>query len=149
MRLPPVILGFIALGLTLIACRQDDAVYLQAPENKYILCRGSALYLDNGKRWKSNIETTEGIDSMIVQLNKFPDDADSAAYQALGSELVEDLIYIVNHCEQMGNNHEMVHAYLNPLQELIVPLQVSGTETCKAQLPKIKDHLSKYHEYFE
>lgn len=143
--------GFSTLfvGMLFIACQQDDAIYLQAPENQYIVCRGSALYLDNGKKWRSNKETTKGIDSMIAQVNAFPVDADSAAYRALGNALMEDLVYIVNYCERMGNNHEMVHAFLNPIQELIVPLQVSGIETCEAQIPKIREYLALYHTYFE
>ncbi len=141
---------FALLCLPLLqACEQNTELQIQAPENKYIVCRGSALYLDNGRKWKTNPETTEGIDKMIAQVNALPPQPDLESYHRLGNALMEDFIYIVNYCAEMGENHEMVHAYLNPMQELIVPLQVSGLEVCETQLVKLKEHLDRYHQYFE
>lgn len=131
------------------ACDQPEPLILDAPQNKYIVCRGSALYLNNGQKWKANKETTIGIDKMIAQIDALPEDADTADYHKLANDLLQDYIYIVNYCEVMGNNHEMVHAFLNPIQDLIVPLQISGLETCQTQVPKLKEFLLRYHEYFE
>lgn len=135
--------------MILLSCDQEETLQIQAPINKYIVCRGSALYLNNGAKWTSNKETTKGIDSMIALVHAFPADADTSAYHQLGNALMEEYIYIVNYCAQMGDNHEMVHAYLNPMQELIVPLQISGLTTCQNQLVKLKEHLDRYHTYFE
>ena len=140
---------YVLCTLLFSACEQREEIYLQAPENKYILCRGSALYLDNGRKWQANRETTEGVNRMITLVNTLPAQASLESYHRLGNELMEDYVYIVHYCAQMGENHEMVHAYLNPMQELIVPLQVSGLEVCQAQILKIREHLDRYHTYFE
>lgn len=139
----------VILSALFTACGNQPEYDIQAPSNKYILCRGSALYLNEGKKWKANIETTKGIDGMLTLVNQFDLPADTAAYHNLGDSLIQDYIYIVNYCDYMGEAHELIHAYLFPLQELIVPLQIGGQTTCDAQYPKIKEHLEKYHEYFE
>lgn len=131
------------------ACDQAEELQLEAPQNKYILCRGTTLYLNNGQKWNANKETTEGIDKMIARVDAFHPDTSIVAYRTLGKDLMDDLVYIVNYCAEMGDNHEMVHAYLNPMQELIVPLQISGLEVCQAQVAKIQEHLVLYHQYFE
>jgi len=124
-------------------------VYKTAPQNKYILCRGSELYLNDGKKWKTNFETTRGINQMLTLINDFNQPADTTAYYNLANTLLEDYIYIINYCAYMGESHELVHAYLFPLQELIVPMQIGGEITCTNQFEKIKKHLLTYHEYFE
>lgn len=131
------------------ACDQAEEINLEAPQNKFILCRGSSLYLNNGQKWTANPETSIGIAKMQDQLIKFQGGEDIEAYHALGNKLMEDYVYIVNYCAQMGNNHEMVHAYLNPMQELIVPLQISSLEVCKQQVNKIAEHLALYQVYFQ
>ncbi len=134
----------------LTACTRSKAEYnIRAPENKYILCRGSALYLNDGKKWKSNMETTKGINDMIELVHKVVVPADTLTYHALGDTLMQEYLYIINYCEDMGEAHELIHAYLFPLHELIIPLQISGQATCDAQYLKIKEHLDKYHQYFE
>ncbi len=124
-------------------------VYKTAPQNKYILCRGSELYLNDGKKWKTNAETTIGINKMMAHLNEFTFPADTTAYHNLANILIQDYIYMINYCSYMGQSHELVHAYLFPLQELIVPMQIGGEITCANQFEKIKKHLDTYHEYFE
>ncbi len=135
--------------LTAACSRSDEPLNLQAPHNKYILCRGTPLYLNDGKKWPSNKETTTGIDSMIAQVNAFQVPADTVAFHALGDALMDDYIYIINYCVDMGPAHEMIHSYLFPIQEIIIPLQISGEVTCSAQYTKLKDYLARYHEYFE
>lgn len=140
----------ITLACVLFSCgNPDDDLYKTAPQNKYIICRGSALYLNDGKRWVTNPETSEGIYKMIEQVNNFSVPADTTAYHALANDLITDYIYIINYCSFMGQSHELVHAYLFPLQELIVPMQIGGEITCENQYEKIKDHLDKFGIYFE
>ncbi len=86
---------------------------------------------------------------MIDQVNEFQMPADTTAYHELANELITDYIYIINYCSFMGQSHELVHAYLFPLQELIVPMQIGGEITCENQYEKIKDHLGKFGVYFE
>ena len=140
----------LVLSCLLLSCGNEDMeVYKTAPQNKYILCRGSELYLNDGKKWKTNFETTRGINEMLTLLNDFEQPADTTAYHNLANALIEDYIYIINYCSYMGESHELVHAYLFPLQEIIVPMQVGGEITCVNQFDKIKKHLETYHEYFE
>ena len=61
--------GFILLlsSLLFVACQQAEETFnQQAPHNKYILCRGTALYLNNGQKWPANKETTQGIDIQVI-----------------------------------------------------------------------------------
>ncbi|MBK7568742.1 MAG: hypothetical protein IPI31_13050 [Bacteroidetes bacterium] len=147
MKLPLLIIVFSCL---LLSCGNEEMeVYKTAPQNKYILCRGSELYLNDGKKWKTNFETTRGINQMISHVNDFTLPADTTAYHTLANVLIEDYVYMINYCAYMGQSHELVHAYLFPLQELIVPMQVGGEITCVNQYDKIKKHLETYHEYFE
>ncbi|MFI5172305.1 MAG: hypothetical protein ACHQFW_07930 [Chitinophagales bacterium] len=127
----------------------DDDMYITAPQNKYIVCRGTALYLNDGKKWKTNPETTEGIDGMLQKMNNFNFPSDTIAYHTFADSLMNDYSYILQHCEYMGNAHELVHAYLYPMQELIMPMQIGGEITCENLFPKLKEYLEKYHEYFE
>ncbi len=138
-----------ALLMILSACERTEEINLEAPQNKFILCKGSSLYLNNGQKWTANKETTIGISKMQEQMGRFSGGDSVEAYHALGNNLMADYIYIVNYCAEMGNNHEMVHAYLNPMQELIVPLQISSLEVCKQQVNKIAAHLALYQVYFE
>lgn len=139
------------LGATLLtACQQpDDAFNQQAPKNKYILCRGTPLYLNDGQKWPANKETTQGIDMMLAQIKTFTTPADTSAFHALGDSLMADYLYIINYCVDMGPAHEMIHSYLFPIQEIIVPLQLGGQATCEAQYIKLQEYLGRYHEYFD
>ena len=144
--------GFILLlsSLLFVACQQAEETFSQqAPHNKYILCRGTALYLNNGQKWPANKETTEGIDMMLRQIQSFETPADTTAYHVLGDSLMSDYLYIINYCVDMGPAHEMIHSYLFPIHEIIVPMQLGGQATCEAQYVKLTDYLGRYHEYFE
>ncbi|MEZ5014486.1 MAG: hypothetical protein R2794_09360 [Chitinophagales bacterium] len=141
---------WILIGLVCMvtACDQEQPINLEAPQNKFILCKGSTLYLNNGEKWQANTETTQRIDDMIARTNAFADSSDLDAYHALANHLKEDYIYIFEHCTIMGNAHEMLHGYLYPLYELITPMQIGGETTCANQLTKLKEHLALYHTYF-
>lgn len=140
----------IILSILFSACGNNDAGFnIQAPHNKYILCRGTALFLNDGEKWQANKETTTGIDSMLAQTHEFNLPADTSAYHQLGNDLMEDYLYIINFCVDMGPAHEMIHSYLFPIQEIIVPLQIGGLQTCESQFIKLQEYLARYHEYFE
>jgi hypothetical protein len=138
-----IVLGFLA------SCRGDDDLYIQAPKNKYMICRGTALFLNNGEKWPANKETTEGIDMMLNHFSELHKPADTASYHVFADSLMADYLYIINYCVDMGPAHEMIHSYLFPIQEMIVPMQVGGLPTCEAQYVKLQDYLARYHEYFE
>ena len=132
------------------SCTDSSGQYnIMAPENKYILCRGSELYLNNGKKWMANFETTKGINEMLYSVDHFSQPADTSMYHALADSLMQDYIYVIQYCSNMGQAHELIHSYLFPLHDIIVPMQLGGDITCAAQYIKVKEHLQKYHEYFE
>lgn len=142
--------GIFLLAVLFSACAEsDNDFYIQAPKNKYILCRGTALYLNDGKKWEANKETTEGIDRMLSQFSILEKPTDTLAYHAFADSLMADFIYIINYCVDMGPAHEMIHSYLFPIQEMIVPMQIGGFETCTAQYIKLQEYLDRYHQYFE
>ena len=147
MRQNSIILLIILVFLA--SCRGDDDLYIQAPKNKYMICRGTALFLNNGEKWPANKETTEGIDMMLNHFSVLHKPIDTTGYHVFADSLMADYLYIINYCVDMGPAHVMIHIYLFPIQEMIVPMQVGGFPTCDAQYVILQDYLARYHEYFE
>ena len=56
--------------MILSACERTEEINLEAPQNKFILCKGSSLYLNNGQKWTANKETTIGISKMQEQMGR-------------------------------------------------------------------------------
>lgn len=99
---------------------------------------------DNGKKWKANTETTEGIHQMIALIEQQEQGRISIAElrQGLDKEFNE----VLQQCTMTGEAHNQLHNYLLPLKEQYERLdENSGKEPVKA----VKDYLHTYGSYFE
>jgi hypothetical protein len=103
------------------------------------------LQLDNGKKWKANTETTNGVSNMIAVLDRYNEDGDNGDYSKLKSDLEKEYNLIFKNCTMTGAAHDQLHNYLMPLKEIIDQLDEPQPET----ILLLDDHLQMYFEYFE
>jgi len=100
----------------------------------------SELKLNNGERWEANIETTEGINNMLLLIDTFSKD-DSADYAALKENLTFEFTTIFKKCTMKGEAHDQLHNYLLPLKTLIDNASNENVE-------EIIAYLNTYQNYF-
>ncbi len=108
-----------------------------------------ALSLDNGNRWKANMETTVGINNMIQLMDSFSDKDDIVAYATLKINLDNEVNAIFTNCTMTGEPHEQLHNYLLPLMDMLREVGSSDLETCQDGFVKLMKHLKEYSTYFE
>jgi hypothetical protein len=101
----------------------------------------SELKLNDGERWEANIETTEGINNMLLLIDAFRKD-DSADYTALKDNLTFEFTTIFKKCTMKGEAHDQLHNYLLPLKTLIDNASNENVE-------QIIAYLNTYQNYFK
>ena len=103
-----------------------------------------AVQLDNGKRWKANPETTQGIAAMSAILDehaKVP-----MANSMLKEKLEAEFQMIFQKCTMTGEAHNQLHNYLIPLHKMLSAMDEGSGEK---QIAEMRDHLARYTTYFE
>jgi hypothetical protein len=105
----------------------------------------SGPQLNNGQKWEANPETKEGIKEMKNLVNVFnartPHDA-----VALHDSLEKTFTVLLQKCTMSGEAHEQLHAYLEPLHEMIGQLnEGDGSGTAR----KIESYLGEFEKYFQ
>ena len=96
--------------------------------------------LNDGKRWKANLETTQGIANMQELVSTFS--TDKASYNQLHMELVEEFKLIFKRCTMKGEAHDQLHNYLIPLKGMIDNISDDN-------IREIQDYLATYSTYFK
>lgn len=99
--------------------------------------------LDNGRRWKANPETTEGIANMQRILTGYDPVAGDAA--ALKAELDEEFKLIFERCTMTGESHDQLHNYLIPIHHALADLDGNDAMDRDAMATL----LARYSDYFE
>jgi tellurite resistance-related uncharacterized protein len=107
------------------------------------------IVLDGDAKWNANKETTEGIEKMILLVEK--DKSQSVEdYKKLASKLNEQKKYIVKECTMKGASHDNLHVFLLPLITKIKELEnTNSAEDGAAKKVAILEHLEEYHNYFK
>lgn len=100
--------------------------------------------LDNGKRWKANPETSEGIGNLRALIEKYPESGSTSLQ--LKDSLEAEFQMIFQKCTMTGESHEQLHNYLIPLHKM---LGAMNDQTTDAEITAIYSHLQIYGEYFE
>lgn len=108
-----------------------------------------SVALDNGNKWKANIETTDGIKKMQQILNSFSDKDSVEAYKTLNEKLEVEFTNIFTLCTMKGESHNQLHNYLKPMLPLFDGLNSSELKVCKQNYASLKEHLNEYSNYFE
>lgn len=108
----------------------------------------SQIQLDNGSKWKANIETTEGIQAMSSRIEE--DESNSIKhYKKLASDLNDIKNNIIKECTMEGESHDNLHLFLVPLADKIEALgEVNSVHEGAEITREIREHLELYHNYF-
>ena len=103
-----------------------------------------AVQLDNGKRWKANLETTQGIAAMSAILDEHA--KKPMAKSVLKEKLEAEFQMIFQKCTMTGEAHNQLHNYLIPLHKMLSAMDESSGEK---EIGAMRDHLQAYRKYFE
>ena len=105
----------------------------------------STVSLDNGKKWKANAETTEGVQKM-QSITKSAIAENKANADVLPS-LQQEFKTIFEKCTMKGEAHNQLHNFLIPVKAQLDSLK-SQTASQK-NLQVLEQHLATYPQYFE
>ncbi len=103
------------------------------------------VQLDNGKKWKANVETITGISNMssFVQTG--------IAGKMDASKLVDSLQVefktIFDKCTMTGESHNQLHNFLIPIKGQLEKLKAGNTDA--KILKEMQEYLLTFKNYFE
>jgi len=106
------------------------------------------IELNNGKRWRANPETSNGVMKMgaIIKHNPRKTLED---YHTIADRLEEVKAYIIEECTMKGDAHANLHIWLAPLLTKIQSLKAAKTVQEAQQITRgIHEHLEAYFTYF-
>ena len=107
------------------------------------------MQLDEGAKWKANIETTEGVVKMQSLINTHTTVA-IEDYHDLAGKLNEVKNTVVKECTMKGSSHDNLHIWLYPLVEKIGALSEVNTLAEAAEIKQsIVENLNSYTNYFQ
>ena len=72
------------------------------------------LTLNNGEKWETNIETTNGISEMQTLISGFNRQS-LEDHHNLNSELKREFKKIIRACNMEGDAHDQLHHYIKPI----------------------------------
>ena len=104
-----------------------------------------AVVLDNGKKWKANPETIEGINKMQTLISNAK--TENAVAASLKTPLTTEFQTIFDKCTMTGEAHNQLHNYLVPIKDNLQKLE-NESEANQA-LANIENHLRTFENYFE
>ncbi len=152
------ITSIIAILLVTTSCKdkvENKKTSPKVEENKAIKTteehhhETGAVQLNDGKKWKANLETTEGIKKMQKLMAAFSEKESPEAYISLKENLETEFTMIFEKCTMKGESHNQLHNYLKPMLGLFDGLSSTDLNTCKESFQTMNKHLSHYSEYFE
>ena len=108
----------------------------------------SQIQLDNGSKWKANIETTEGLNAMSSRIAE--DESNSIKhYKKLASALNDLKNNVIKECTMEGESHDNLHVFLVPLVNIIEALgEVNSVHKGAVITKDIREHIEVYNNYF-
>lgn len=111
---------------------------------------GATVELDDGKRWKADQPTTEGVHAMAAIVKAASDNAsmDDAARAKTAADLKAAYQQIFEKCTMTGPAHDQLHNYLVPVAPLLVEIETNAAASKRA-LATLDKHLASYETYFE
>ncbi len=107
------------------------------------------IELNNGIKWNANIETTQGVNMMLEEINKSSPKT-IQEYISLANKLNDEKNMIVEKCTMKGESHDNLHIFLHPLIEKInYLLKVTSTQDGMKITNSIVENLEAYTYYFK
>lgn len=104
-----------------------------------------SLQLNNGKKWKANPETIEGIHNM--QTIVFNGLKENVSPKNMVTPLLTSFQTIFDKCTMTGEAHEQLHHFLLPVKNKLDRM-ISGDADSLA-LQELRLHLNTFTNYFE
>jgi hypothetical protein len=103
------------------------------------------VQLDNGKKWKANVETISGINNMITLVQTGITGKTEPA--KLHDTLQVEFKTIFDKCTMTGESHNQLHNFLLPLKAELEKLKTGNgnAETLK----EMQEYLLTFKNYFE
>jgi hypothetical protein len=138
----------IIFSISFISCGNSESQ--NQPENHPPISTSThGLELNNGKLWKANRETTEGVESMIEIMSSFQKTNDLEAYSELTEKLKNEFSLIFKNCTMTGAAHDQLHNFLIPIKDLLTTLSSSNISECQESYDQLFTQLKLYHNYFD
>lgn len=107
------------------------------------------LHLNNGEKWLTNPETSEGIERMLTIINNNMSENDLSQYVTMGKSLNTEMKTIFTECTMQGEGHDQLHLFLIPLVKQFRGLEEASSEDEAELVQKdILKYLNKYSDYF-
>lgn len=107
------------------------------------------IKLNNGEKWKVNVEMTAPIKEMEMLINDFAK-TEHEHYIRLASDLQDQINVLVSSCTMTGKAHDELHKWLLPFMELVTELsEVKDEKEAAMIFEKIKASMSTYNAFFQ
>lgn len=105
----------------------------------------ATVQLDNGKKWKANVETISGISNMTALVQ-------NGIMGKMEGVMLHDTLQIAfktifDKCTMTGESHTQLHNFLLPLKGQLDKLKTGSSEM--ETLEEMQEHLSTFKNYFE
>lgn len=126
-----------------------ESIEIEQTSNGHQHEEQSSLSLNDGAKWKVNVETTESVESMIRMLAEMPEKESSEAYHALAEKLSDAFAFIFEQCTMTGEGHNQLHTFLSPIQKMIIDIKSDNIAHSQAGYNALKKQLDLYTDYFE
>jgi hypothetical protein len=149
------ILLYSILAFSMLACNDNPAGHLpegsKSSQHDHEEASG-VIELNNGARWKSDVNTNKNIsafqtilhDFKLIPVPRVKDCTDT------GKRLQKQMDILIGECRMKGPDHEALHKWLTPLIADISSL-VKATDASEGahMVEAIERHVKSYPNYFE
>jgi len=125
--------------------QNNEASVAQDQKDEHDEQTTATIQLDNGKKWKANPETVEGIDKMqaIIRNGEIAKAQPNLLYEPLRKEFQT----IFEKCTMKGEAHEQLHHFLTSVKVYLDEMKDNTSAT--NAMEGLKAHLRTFADYFE
>jgi uncharacterized membrane protein len=111
-----------------------------------VMDQSSALKLNNGAKWKTDVPTRENINTM-KSLVMNVDTKDPATLQQLSTDLEAQTTKLISECRMKGPDHDALHVWLEDFQKDFKTFKASDQK--QNHLASLKLDMQEFDRYFE
>jgi hypothetical protein len=139
---------FTLILIALFSCKENKKQDIIDTESIYSNSWIKDIKLNNGLKWKANVETNEGVEKMQNSI-KSQSTKTLAEYYKLAEILNRDKNYVIKKCSMKGDSHDNLHVWLLPLMSKINALSdTKSIEVASKLKQSIQENIDAYHDYF-
>ena len=148
------VFSILLAGLLIASCNNEVAKEpaVKEAEGHHHHDEDHGLSLNDGKKWNSDESTNTNVQALQSAMEQFSSvqSPEMEDYKFLAANLQSAIDKLVKECRMEGKDHDMLHAWLEPLMKQVRELEAS-TETsgASAKTKEISAQLGLYPQYFE